>query len=79
MVSGMMWTMKRFYKVMGDCVYYEYIVSDDDTITRKNLINSQTRPTFKKHIGGYLPKDIRVPQRFSDPTHPDKCVVGDIL
>ena len=33
-----------------------------------------TRPTCKKHIGGSLPKEIPVPEYFSDPTHRSKCV-----
>ena len=33
----MLWTTKRFHTVMGGCMYYEYIVSDDDISTRKHM------------------------------------------
>ena len=59
---------------MGDCVYYEYIGSDDDTITMKHLTHPETRPTRKKNIGGYLPKYIPVHQWFTDLTHRAKYV-----
>ena len=58
------------------CVYYEYIVSDDDTSMRKHLNDHMKRPTCKKNIGGYLFEEIPVPTWFSDPAHRTKCVVG---
>ena len=41
---------------MGSYVSYEYTVSDDGTITRKNLSHPEKRPIDKKNIGGSLPK-----------------------
>ena len=53
-ISGMKWMTKRFHIVMGVCMYYAYIFSDDDTCIMKHLIHPEIRPTRKTHIGGYL-------------------------
>ena len=79
MQNSMIWMMKRLHKGMGGCVYYVYIVSDDDTSMRKYLPHPETRPTGKKNIGGYLPKEISVPEWVSDPTHRAKCVAGSFF
>ena len=46
-------------------MYHDYIVSDDDTSTRYHLTHSEKIPACKTNIGGYLPKEIPVPQLFS--------------
>ena len=72
----MLWLMKRLYTKMEGCVFYEYIVSDDDTTMKKYLTHPEKRPTGKVNIGGRLPKEIPVPKWFADPTHRAKCVAG---
>ena len=74
--NGMLWLMKRLYKMMSGSVYYEFIVSDDDTTMKKYLTHPEKRPRGEKNIGGRLPKEIPVPTWFADPTHRAKCVAG---
>ena len=62
--------------MMSRCVYYEYIVSDDDTTMKKYLTHPEKRPRGEVNIGGRLPKEIPVPKWFADPTHCAKCVAG---
>ena len=57
--------MERLYKVMDGYMYHDYIVSDDDTNTRHHLNHSDKIPACKTNIGGYLPKEIPVPQLFA--------------
>ena len=59
--SGMLWIMKRLHTKMGGCVYFEYIVSDDDSTMRKYLAHPDKKPAGRKNIGRYLPKEIPVP------------------
>ena len=74
--DGMLWMMKRLHTMMSGCVYYEYIVSDDDTTMKKYLTHPEKRPRGEVNIGGRLPKEIPVPKWFADPTHRAKCVAG---
>ena len=74
--DGILWLMKRLYTMMAGSVFYEYIVSDDDTTMKKYLAHIEKRPTSKVNIGGRLPKEIRVPKWFTEPTHRAKCVAG---
>ena len=46
---------------------------------RNYLNHPVTKPTCKKHIGGYLSKEISMPQWFTDPTHRAKCVSGEFF
>ena len=42
-----------------DCyVYFQYIVSDDDTTMKKQLTYHDKRPADKNHIREFLPKEI---------------------
>ena len=78
-ISGMLWMTKRLHTFMDGCVYYGYIVSDDDTSMRNYLTHPNISPAYRKHIGGYLPKEILVPEWFSDPDHRIKCVYRGIF
>ena len=62
--------------MMEGSIFYEYIVSDDDTTMKKYLTHPDKRPTGAVNIGGRLPKEIPVPKWFADPTHRAKCVAG---
>ena len=74
--DGMLWLMKRLHTMISGCVYYEYIVSDDDTTMKNYLTHPDKRPRGEVNIGGHLPKEIPVPKWFADPTHRAKCVAG---
>ena len=74
--DGMLWLMKRLHTMTAGSVFYEYIVSDDDTTMKKYLTHPAKRPTGVVNIGGRLPKEIPVPKWFADPTHRAKCVAG---
>ena len=74
--DGMLWLMKRLHTMAAGSVFYEYIVSDDDTTMKKYLTHPAKRPTGVVNIGGRLPKEIPVPKWFADPTHRAKCVAG---
>ena len=45
--SEMMRIMNRCHTVMGECVYYIHICSDNETSMRKYLTHPETRPTGK--------------------------------
>ena len=53
---------KRLHTFMGGCLYHAYIVSDDDTGMRNYLSHPVKRAIYKNNIGGYLPKEIPVPE-----------------
>ena len=74
--DGMLWLIKRLHTMMSGCVFYEYIVSDDDTTMKKYLTHPDKRPKGAVNIGGRLPKEIPEPCWFADPTHRAKCVAG---
>ena len=74
--DGMLWLMKQLHTMMSRCVYYKYIVSDDDTTMKKYLTRLDKRPRGEVNIGGRLLKEIPVPKWFADPTHRAKCIAG---
>ena len=74
--DGMLLLMKRLHTMMSGSVYYEYIVSDDDTTMKKYLTHPAKRPRGEVNIGGRLPREIPAPKWFADPTHRAKCVAG---
>ena len=50
--DGVLWLMKRMYTKMLGTVFYEYIVSDDDTTMKKYLTHPNKGPSGAVNIGG---------------------------
>ena len=71
---GIMWMMKRLHTFIGGHVYYEYVVSDNDSSMRNRLTRPETRPTGKKDVAGYLTTDVYISKLFTDPSHRIKSV-----
>ena len=46
---------------------------------RNHLTHPKIKPICKKHIGGYLPKEMHVFEWFAGPAHRSKCVVGELF
>ena len=74
--DGLLWLMKRLFTLMLGCVYYGFIVGDDDSTMKKYVTHPAKRPRGAVNIGGRLPKEIPKPKWFADPTHRAKCVAG---
>ena len=51
-IDGLLWLMKRMYTKMLGIVFYEHIVSDDDTTMKKYLTHPDKRPRGAVNIGG---------------------------
>ena len=50
----MLWLIKRLHTMMAGSIFYEYIVSDDDTTMKNYLTHPDKRPTGAVNIGGRL-------------------------
>ena len=57
----------------GRSCFDEYIVSDDNMTMKQYLTYPEKR---RVSIGGRLPKEIRAPKWFADPTHRTEYVAG---
>jgi len=77
--DGLLWLMKRLFTLMLGCVYYWFIVGDDDSTMKKYVIHPDKRQRGAVNIGGRLPKEIPEPKWFADPTHCAKCVAGNFF
>ena len=74
--DGLLQLMKELYDEYKNQIFYETIVTDDDTKIKKYL----TYPFYASrgwvNKGGCLPLHMVEPAWFADPTHRAKCVSG---
>ena len=74
--DGLLLLILELEKKMKGRIYYETIVTDDDTKLKKYIKHTAYKPRGFKNIGGVLPSNIPEPKWFADPTHRAKCVAG---
>ena len=60
-------------------LFYQTIVTDDDTKLKKYTKHLHYLPNEKTNIGEHLPLHIPEPSWFADLTHRAKCVAGVFL
>ena len=72
--DGLLLLFMSLHKRYRNKIFYERVVTDDDTKLKKYMTYPAYAPAGWVNHGGCLPSYLIEPSWFADPTHRAKCV-----